>query len=98
MTQALNTEEIINLTRNVAALYCQEGPEQTLGEWVLSKFYPDRNEFNLLNARDFLGAVRTFDGRMYLSGMLRSGSLNPEPLICAIESAEISERTLSMII
>jgi hypothetical protein len=98
MKQELSTDTIVKLTRQVAALYIQEEPNQTLGEWVLAKFYPDVNLADLFNARDFRGAVRTFDGRMYLGGMLRSGSLSPEPLLRAVEEMEISDAALAEVI
>jgi hypothetical protein len=84
---ALSTDVIVKLTREVAALYIQEEPNQTLGEWVLAKFYPDINLADLFNARDFRGAVRTFDG-----------SLSPEPLLRAVEEMEISDAALAEVI
>jgi hypothetical protein len=35
---------------------------------------------------------------MYLSGMLRSGSLSPEPLLRAVEEMEISDAALAEVI
>ena len=98
MNQDLSSEEIVKLTRQVAALYIKEDPRQTFGEWVLEKFYAHINELCLVNARDFVGAQRTFDGRMYLGGMLRTGSLSPEPLLRAVENSEISDVELAMVI
>lgn len=98
MNQQMSTDDIVKLTRQVAALYIQEEPNQTLGEWVLDKFYPGLNIADLFNARDFRGTVRTFDGRMYLGGMLRSGSLSPEPLFRAVAQADISTAALAEVI
>ena len=98
MNQPLSSEAIVKLTRQVAALFVREEPCQTFGEWVLEKFYANGEGLNLVNARDFVGAQRTFDGRMYLGGMLRTGSLSPEPLLQAVEQAEIGDVELAMVI
>lgn len=98
MNQLMSADDIVKLTRNVAALYLREDPFQTFGEWVLSKFYADTSCISLANARDFVGAERTFDGRMYLGGMLHTGSLSPEPLLQAVANAEINQDELSFVI
>ncbi len=98
MNQQLSSDAIVKLTREVAALYIQEEPNETLGAWVLQKFYRDINLVDLVNARDFSGAVRTVDARMYLGGMLRTGSLSPEPLLRAVEQTEITDAALAEVI
>lgn len=98
MNQSLSNDEFVQLTLKVAALYVREYPRKTLGEWVLGKFYPDIDQYALVNARDFMGADRTHDGRMYLGGMLRTGSLDAEPLLRAVEGAEFGEDELRWLI
>lgn len=94
MNQSLSNDDFVTLTLKVAALYVREYPRKTLGEWVLGKFYPDIDQYALVNARDFMGADRTHDGRMYLGGMLRTGSLSTEPLLRAVENVTFSDEEL----
>lgn len=94
MNQSLSNDDFVTLTLKVAALYGREYPRKTLGEWVLGKFYPDIDLYALVNARDFMGADRTHDGRMYLGGMLRTGSLSTEPLLRAVENVTFSDEEL----
>ena len=98
MTHKPSSEEIVVLTHKVVALYLQESPDQTLGEWVLSKFYKNTALYEVGNLRDFSGAQRTIDGRYYLGGMLRSGTLSPEPLLEAVRTIAISATSRNMVI
>jgi hypothetical protein len=98
MNQSLSAEEVVSLTRRVAVLYAQEDPRQSFGAWVLDRFYPNVDRYNLVNARELHGASRTFDARMYLSGMLTSGCLSPQPLYRALENVVITDRELAYVI
>lgn len=97
MNTKLNSEEIIELTHKMVALYFQASPEQTFGAWILSQYYNRAILDDMMNLRDFAGAQRTIDARYYLGGMLRSGTLNPEPLLEAVRTNVISEKTLQML-
>lgn len=97
-TNQLTTNEIAKLTRQVAAMYIETSPDATLGQWVMSTYYKDVYLADEYTVRSFVGAQRTFDARMYLSALLRSGSLDPKPLQESVANTVISEQTLSFVI
>ena len=77
------------LVDDVLELYEESKSDRTLGDWVLTTYYP---EFRLQTTnptvyRDFPGAQRTSDGTTYLTGLLWKGYLDPKPLQQAARAA-----------
>jgi hypothetical protein len=74
MSVLVSTEDALRLARKTQERYLKSGTDRTFGDWVMVTIFPDL-EVDFLKFRDFCGAQRTEDGRIYLVGKLLSGSL-----------------------
>lgn len=71
--------------------YVAEAPMQTFGDWVLLRVFPDADMRTLERCRDFVGAQRTTDARMYLIGMFMSGCLSLSQAIEFLHACETAQ-------
>lgn len=66
----------VSVTHQLMQQYLDEMPECTLGDWVLSRIFPDASPDVLHRTREFVAAQRPSDARYYLIGFLRQEVLS----------------------
>lgn len=85
----LDSEASVAAARALQEVYLAESPTLTFGDWLLQRVFPNADLLPF-EVRDFVGAQRTSDARMYLIGMLRHGSLSMEAALAFLKAQAVT--------
>lgn len=89
-------EQAAYLARQVTQLYIAHDPEETMGAWILRRYYQGDTLGADARVNAFVKVGAAGDARFYLTGMLIEGHFNAEPLLKGMAGCVIAGKPFSL--